>query len=105
VRRGEPDRTPLPEGRTICRGTSTARGLREADANGPGNAIDAGAPKSFGYLTRDATVVRGVLLPAGLTLLGDRIWTPRAGRRYGVAAPVAAGEPPQPAAVEPASRR
>ena len=25
----------------------------------------------------DATVVRGVLLPAGLALLGDRAWSPR----------------------------
>jgi RND superfamily putative drug exporter len=29
----------------------------------------------------DATVVRGVLLPAGLALLGDRAWSSRGGRR------------------------
>jgi RND superfamily putative drug exporter len=28
----------------------------------------------------DATVVRGVLLPAGLALLGDRVFTPRPSR-------------------------
>ncbi len=25
----------------------------------------------------DATIVRGVLLPAGLALIGDRVWRPR----------------------------
>ena len=29
----------------------------------------------------DATIVRGVLLPAGLALLGDRAWSSRGGRR------------------------
>jgi putative drug exporter of the RND superfamily len=44
----------------------------------------------------DATVVRGVLLPAGLALLGERAWTPR-GRRnyYGATASVTCSEPPR----------
>ena len=29
----------------------------------------------------DATVVRGVLLPAALSLLGERLWKPKAGQR------------------------
>jgi putative drug exporter of the RND superfamily len=43
----------------------------------------------------DATVVRGVLLPAGLALLGDRIWTPRAGRSYGATDSLTVSEPPR----------
>ena len=45
----------------------------------------------------DATIVRGVLLPAGLALLGDRVWPQkrRGSRRVtvtpGPAAPVADG--------------
>jgi putative drug exporter of the RND superfamily len=45
----------------------------------------------------DATIVRGVLLPAGLALLGDRVWPskPRGSRRAGMnpaaPAPVADG--------------
>jgi RND superfamily putative drug exporter len=30
----------------------------------------------------DATIVRGVLLPAGLALIGDRIWRPREPRGH-----------------------
>ena len=44
----------------------------------------------------DATVVRGVLLPAGLALLGDRAWSKasrRADRRDGAIAAVAGSEP------------
>jgi RND superfamily putative drug exporter len=43
----------------------------------------------------DATVVRGVLLPAGLALLGDRAWTPRSGRGYGATASLTVSEPPR----------
>jgi putative drug exporter of the RND superfamily len=43
----------------------------------------------------DATVVRGVLLPAGLALLGERAWTPRARRDYGATASVTCSEPPR----------
>jgi putative drug exporter of the RND superfamily len=43
----------------------------------------------------DATVVRGVLLPAGLALLGDRAWTPRARGTYGAIASVTCSEPPR----------
>ena len=43
----------------------------------------------------DATVVRGVLLPAGLALLGDRAWTPRSGRNYGATASLTVSEPPR----------
>jgi putative drug exporter of the RND superfamily len=46
----------------------------------------------------DATVVRGVLLPAGLALLGDRAWSMgsrRAGRSYGATAAVTCSEPPR----------
>jgi putative drug exporter of the RND superfamily len=43
----------------------------------------------------DATVVRGVLLPAGLALLGDRAWTPRARRNYGATASLTVSEPPR----------
>jgi putative drug exporter of the RND superfamily len=43
----------------------------------------------------DATVVRGVLLPAGLAMLGDRAWTPRARRNYGATASVTCSEPPR----------
>jgi RND superfamily putative drug exporter len=43
----------------------------------------------------DATVVRGVLLPAGLALLGDRAWTPRARRDYGATASLTVSEPPR----------
>jgi putative drug exporter of the RND superfamily len=44
----------------------------------------------------DATIVRGVLLPAGLALLGDRVWPskPRGSRRTGV-------NPATPAALAP----
>jgi RND superfamily putative drug exporter len=45
----------------------------------------------------DATVVRGVLLPAGLALLGDRAWSMgsgRASRSYGATAAVTCSEPP-----------
>src|SRR5579859_4800109 len=41
----------------------------------------------------DATVVRGILLPAGLALLGDRAWPGR--RRYGATASVTWSEPPR----------
>ena len=43
----------------------------------------------------DATVVRGVLLPAGLALLGDRAWSggPGGRRRDGALAAVAGSEP------------
>jgi putative drug exporter of the RND superfamily len=41
----------------------------------------------------DATVVRGVLLPAGLALLGERAWTRRGRRNYGVTAPVSSAKP------------
>jgi len=58
----------------------------------------------------DATIVRGVLLPAGLALLGDRAWPRRSrglrGRRgfdgdygsgpYGETASIAGSEPPRP---------
>ena len=43
----------------------------------------------------DATVVRGVLLPAGLALLGDRAWTPRRRRNYGTTASLTVSEPPR----------
>jgi RND superfamily putative drug exporter len=48
----------------------------------------------------DATIVRGVLLPAGLSLLGERIW-PRRGLRqadepYGETASSTVSEPPRP---------
>ncbi|HTX27272.1 MAG TPA: MMPL family transporter [Streptosporangiaceae bacterium] len=43
----------------------------------------------------DATVVRGVLLPAGLALLGERAWTPRGRRNYGATASVTCSEPPR----------
>ncbi len=43
----------------------------------------------------DATVVRGVLLPAGLALLGDRAWTPRSGRGYGATVSLTVSEPPR----------
>jgi uncharacterized membrane protein YdfJ with MMPL/SSD domain len=44
----------------------------------------------------DATVVRGVLLPAGLALLGKRAWPRRASRgRYGATASVTCSEPPR----------
>jgi len=43
----------------------------------------------------DATVVRGVLLPAGLALLGDRAWTPRRRRNYGATASLTVSEPPR----------
>ncbi len=43
----------------------------------------------------DATVVRGVLLPAGLALLGERAWTPRGRRDYGATASVTCSEPPR----------
>ena len=43
----------------------------------------------------DATVVRGVLLPAGLALLGDRAWTPRGRRNYGATASLTVSEPPR----------
>jgi RND superfamily putative drug exporter len=35
----------------------------------------------------DATIVRGVLLPAGLALMGDRVWSKRRHRRAAVPAP------------------
>jgi putative drug exporter of the RND superfamily len=38
----------------------------------------------------DATIVRGVLLPAGLALIGDRVWRPRGHRRPGQAGLAAA---------------
>jgi RND superfamily putative drug exporter len=46
----------------------------------------------------DATVVRGVLLPAGLALLGDRAWSMgsrRARRSYGATAAATCSEPPR----------
>jgi putative drug exporter of the RND superfamily len=43
----------------------------------------------------DATVVRGVLLPAGLALLGERAWSLRAGRNYGATASLTVSEPPR----------
>jgi putative drug exporter of the RND superfamily len=48
----------------------------------------------------DATVVRGVLLPAGLALLGDRAWSMGSRRvrrteRYGATASVTCSEPPR----------
>ncbi len=43
----------------------------------------------------DATVVRGVLLPAGLALLGDRAWTLRGRRNSGATASLTVSEPPQ----------
>jgi RND superfamily putative drug exporter len=48
----------------------------------------------------DATVVRGVLLPAGLALLGDRAWSQGSRRvqgtqRYGATASVTCSEPPR----------
>ena len=43
----------------------------------------------------DATVVRGVLLPAGLALLGDRAWTLRGRRNYGATASLTVSEPPR----------
>ena len=45
----------------------------------------------------DATIVRGVLLPAGLALIGDRVWRPRGPRghrRSGRAGPAAAAPLP-----------
>jgi RND superfamily putative drug exporter len=48
----------------------------------------------------DATIVRGVLLPAGLVLLGDRAWSRRdlrrAGGSYGATASITVSEPPRP---------
>jgi hypothetical protein len=45
----------------------------------------------------DATIVRGVLLPAGLSLLGDRVWPQnRRGRSYGETASITDSEPPRP---------
>ena len=50
----------------------------------------------------DATIVRGVLLPAGLALLGDRVWPQkrrgnrRAGGPYGETASITDSEPPRP---------
>ncbi|MFK0154431.1 MMPL family transporter [Streptomyces sp. NPDC090493] len=47
----------------------------------------------------DATVVRGVLLPAAMTLLGDRAWSPRPGKngsREGSAAVSAETQTPEP---------
>jgi RND superfamily putative drug exporter len=48
----------------------------------------------------DATIVRGVLLPAGLSLLGERIWPRRGLRRadepYGETASSTVSEPPRP---------
>ncbi|MGW3130805.1 MMPL family transporter [Streptomyces sp. NPDC001123] len=47
----------------------------------------------------DATVVRGVLLPAAMTLLGDRAWSPRPGKngsREGSAATSAEARTPEP---------
>ncbi len=47
----------------------------------------------------DATIVRGVLLPAGLALLGERAWRQRAGgsrRSYGATASRTVSEPPRP---------
>jgi putative drug exporter of the RND superfamily len=38
----------------------------------------------------DATIVRGVLLPAGLALIGDRVWRPRGRRGPGQAGPAGA---------------
>jgi putative drug exporter of the RND superfamily len=49
----------------------------------------------------DATIVRGVLLPAGLALLGDRVWprgarhAGRAGQGYATAAAATVGDPPR----------
>jgi len=43
----------------------------------------------------DATVVRGVLLPAGLALLGDRAWTRRGRRDNGATTSLTISEPPQ----------
>ena len=42
----------------------------------------------------DATIVRGVLLPAGLALLGDRAFGSRG--RYGATASMTVSEPPRP---------
>jgi RND superfamily putative drug exporter len=47
----------------------------------------------------DATIVRGVLLPAGLALLGDRLWSPTSrGSRgsYGATDSITVSEPPRP---------
>jgi len=51
----------------------------------------------------DATIVRGVLLPAGLAVLGDRAWSRRSLRRagrlerpYGETASITVSEPPRP---------
>jgi RND superfamily putative drug exporter len=58
--------------------------------------------KMFGVATAvavliDATIVRGVLLPAGLALLGDRTFGSRRGRRtYGETASETVSEPPRP---------
>ncbi len=41
----------------------------------------------------DATIVRGVLLPAGLALRGERLWS---GRSYGATASITVSEPPRP---------
>ena len=48
----------------------------------------------------DATVVRGVLLPAGLALLGDRAWSKGSRRvqgtdRYGATPSYTVSEPPR----------
>jgi RND superfamily putative drug exporter len=43
----------------------------------------------------DATVVRGILLPAGLALLGDRAWTWRGRRDHGATASLTVSEPPR----------
>ena len=51
----------------------------------------------------DATVVRGILLPAALALLGDHSWyAPRWLRRPGTATPFRPA--PDPAALQPTSR-
>jgi putative drug exporter of the RND superfamily len=45
----------------------------------------------------DATIVRGVLLPAGLAMLGDRAFGPRRSRHgYGATASMTVSEPPRP---------
>jgi len=48
----------------------------------------------------DATIVRGVLLPAGLAMLGDRAWSGpglrRAGGSNGATASITVSEPPRP---------
>ena len=49
-------------------------------------------PDGSGAVLIDATIVRGVLLPAGLALLGDRAFGSR--RRYGATASMTVSEPP-----------